>query len=128
MKLKLIHVEKTRETGKYISINKAGVFSFSKDLSQAIELSEGQKIDFYQDEENLKDWYFSIVENGQNIVRTGTKSEKYQMMMLNCSDMAKKIKTSLNFDISKTLRVPVGVVFIEGQQNYYPIITAAVKK
>lgn len=128
MKLKLIHVEKTRETGKYISINKAGVFSFSKDLSKAIELIEGKKIDFYQDEENPKDWYFSVVENGQNIIRTGAKSEKCQMMMLNCSDMAKKIKASLNFDNSKTLRVPVGVSFQEGEQIFHPIITAAINK
>ncbi len=127
MKLKLVNVEKSRETGKFISVNKSGVFSFSKDLTDTIGLEEGQKIDFYQDEEKPKDWYFTIVEEGQNIIRGNGKDAKYKMMMTNCSDMAKKIKTSLNFDNTKTLRVPVGLAFNENGNDYYPIITAAVK-
>lgn len=128
MKLKLVHVEKNRESGKFLSINKGGVFSFSKDLTGTIGLIEGQKIDFYQDEDKPQDWYFAIVENGQNIVRASIKNDNYKIMMLNCSDLANKIKTSLDFDKSKTLKVPVGTFFNEMGQYYWPLITAAAKK
>lgn len=126
MKLKLIKLEKTRETGKYVSINKAGVFHFSKDFVVENNIKEGERIDFFQDEESLKDWYFSISKTGQSPLRSN-KGNTWSLMV-NCSFMAKKIKESISFDIDKTLTVPIGLSDVIDGLTIFPIITANFKK
>ena len=127
MKLKLIILEKTRETGKFVSINKAGVFNFSKDFITENEIKEGMRIDFFQDEENKRDWYFQMSATGQSVFRDGNKGVA-RGLMINCSFIAKKLKESIAFDVDKTLTAPIGLGDVIDGVMTYPIITAALKK
>ena len=126
MKLKLIQIVKTLETGKFVSINKAGVFHFSKDFVIENNIKEGDRIDFLQDEESVKDWYFSISKTGQSPLRSN--KEKTGSLMVNCSFMAKKIKEAIEFDIDKTLTVPIGQSDVVDGLKIFPLITANYKK
>lgn len=127
MNLKKIILEKTRETGKFVSINKAGVFNFSKDFIEEAGINETMRLDFFQDEESKKDWYFQITPTGQSGFRTGTKGVT-KGLMINCSFIAKKLKESIGFDVEKTLTAPVGLGDLVDGVMTYPIITAALKK
>lgn len=127
MKLKLIILEKTRETGKFVSINKAGVFNFSKDFVEEAEINETMRLDFFQDEDSRKDWYFQITPTGQSGLRTGTKGVT-KGLMINCSFIAKKLKESIGFDVDKTLTAPIGLGELVDGVMTYPVITAALKK
>lgn len=98
MNLKVVLVEKARETGKFVSINKAGVFHFSKDFVKESGFQENDKIDFFQDEANPKDWYIAKSDTGQSRLRA---SGKLDSLMINCSFMAKKLKNSIGFDIGR---------------------------
>lgn len=125
MKLKVVIIEKARETGKFVSINKAGVFHFSKDFIQENGFKENDLIDFLQDEERPKDWYITKSATGQSRLRA---SGKLGGLMVNCSFMAKKIKTSIDFDVDKTLNVPIGSKDQVDAMDIYPIITAKFNK
>ena len=127
MKLKLVVSEKGRLTGKSISVSAAGVFSFSKELITETGLKEDDKLNFYQDEENPRDWFLCAEKEGQLILRSYAKNSSYNTFMANNSDMAKKLRKSLGLLTAKSFKVPVGVVNeIEGVK-YWPLITAAIK-
>ena len=127
MKLKKIILEKTRETGKFVSINKAGVFIFSKDFIEESGINETMRLDFFQDEDSRKDWYFQITPTGQSAFRIGTKGVT-KGLMINCSFIAKKLKESIGFDVEKTLTAPIGLGELVDGALTFPIITAAIKK
>ncbi|WP_395049432.1 hypothetical protein [Flavobacterium sp.] len=127
MKLKLIILEKTRETGKFVSINKAGVFNFSKDFIEENGIKESMRLDFLQDEESKKDWYFQLLPTGQSAFRSSNKGVA-KGLMINCSFIAKKIKESLGYDVDKTLTAPIGLGEMVDGVMTYSIITAAIKK
>lgn len=128
MKLKKITLEKNRETGKFVSICKVGVFHFSKDFITENNFKDGDRIDFFQDEESLKDWYFSISNTGQAPLRSvNSGGKKSSSLKVNCVFMAKKIKQAIGFDIEKTLTVPIGQADIVDGLKIFPIITANIK-
>lgn len=127
MKLKLVVSERGRLTGKSISISSAGVFSFSKDLIQEIGLKDNDKLNFYQDEANPKDWFLCAEKDGQLLLRSYCKNNSYKTYMANNADVAKKLRNALRILHSKSFKVPVGSANeIEGVM-YWPLITAAVK-
>ena len=123
MKLKLIQPEKRRETGKFISINKAGLFHFSKDLGIALELKEEDKVSFYQDETQPKDWYFAIEKEGKNKIR---KSYDGRGFMTNAQSISKEIKIALGKSTDKTLQIMVGQPTNINGIDYYPMLTAGI--
>ena len=127
MNLKKIILEKTRETGKFVSINKAGVFNFSKDFIEEARINETMRLDFFQDEDSKKDWYFQITPTGQSRFRNPTKGGT-KGLMINCSFIAKKSKESIGFDVEKTLNAPIGLGELVDGVMTFPIITAAIKK
>ena len=125
MNLKVILIEKARETGKFVSINKSGVFHFSKNFVSENGFKENDKIDFLQDEERPKDWYITKSATGQTRLRS---NGKLNSLMVNCSFMAKKLKKSIGFDVDKTLNVPMGLKDEVNGMEIYPIITAKYQK
>jgi len=119
MNLKKVIIEKSRETGKFLTIGKSGVFHFSNDFIKESGFKQGDRIDFYQDEDRPKDWYIVQNETGQLTLR---QQALLRGLVFNSQFMAKKIKESIGFDIEKSINLPIGLID-EGNQ-VYPIITA----
>lgn len=122
MRLKKIEVN-FRTTGKYITLNKVCVFFFSKDLSLELNLKQGDKISFFQDEEKLSDWYFTISNDADLNLRVVQKKSGTHYLV-NCGAAAKQIKKSIGIYNDKTIKIMVGLPTIDKDIMYYPLITA----
>jgi hypothetical protein len=102
-----------------ISIGKGGRIGFSALLEKEAGLKNGGKVDFYEDKKHPGEWYFSLAEKGDFLLRKTTAS-----VGVYCKDLAENIIISSGntFYGKKPLYFLVGVpTEIEGVK-YWPIL------
>lgn len=123
MKLKKFNREqcKIRMTGKpQIRVSTTGTFAFNLLAGTKLELKEGQKLNFYQDEDRPKDWYFE-----KTTEQDGLVIRKYKEgFMCAGSEIARKLLKACITDNSKSKAF---LVSTEPENGMYAIITSAAK-
>lgn len=103
-----------------LRVAKGGVFSFNKSLMEHLKLKAGSGVDFFQDEEEKKDWYIRLDPNSKNKVRA--KKDAPGVIFNNAQlaqhflESAEVNEESYSFPVCKE---PTKV----GKELYYAVIT-----
>jgi hypothetical protein len=122
--------EKRQPKPPFVRIMANGVITFNKGLSRFLNLSEGIGIDFYQDEEDSRDWYLKVDKDSENKVR---KKKPHDLYVFNNVRLANAILSSIGASDEglDTLALPVvkeATTFPESEGNYFAIITNVIRK
>lgn len=125
MKLKSFNAENAASSkyNRLPSVNvgyKSGVLYFNIAAKEAAKLQPGDKIEFLQDEENPKDWYFSKSDNGLLVRAKNAKGAEIQS-----SKLAKEILHSI--DVYKPATMRIGEPLMLDGKLLFPIITKSAK-
>lgn len=123
MKLKIYNPDNAGAAGRSAKPNIAfsanGLIAFNKAAVQALNLKEGDLVEFAEDEENDGDWYFKIVPEG------GFSLKAYKddgRLCFNSSKIVMFITEPLG--LTKAL-CPIAKEATD--QGYYAILTAGIK-
>ena len=100
MKLKSFNatnVRSARSQGRAINMNsKSGIISISAELASEMNVSDGDSVEFHQDEDNPKDWFISkAIENG---FKCRLKKELSNSVMFNSTGMVRTFFKSIDFN------------------------------
>lgn len=121
MKLKKIEVNSNhRVNGKpVLTVSKSGKISLSPKLREKIGYEPEDKINFFQDEESLKDWYFNLSKDEGTSLRE-SKVEKYTSVFIQNAGLADTLRKVFNADKAMTFSVGVSSE-VEGV-IYWPLL------
>lgn len=124
MKLKKILLDKTGHKGRNISVGIDGSFFLSKELSSEVKNIIDVKIDFFQDNDNLQDWYIQFSKSGNIPLRL--KSDKITYAFYS-AEMRNKILNSIGSPlVNKRVKIIVGKSIYNDGIELYPLITKSI--
>lgn len=105
-------------------LNKYGQIRINKPLCEGMHLSEGDTIQFIQDEDKPEDWYLHKSDKG--FILRGDKTSKY--LGFNCAPLIHDIVKSLGFQLIGSSRILVTLEPLnEDGMKLFPIITHSIK-
>lgn len=121
MKLKKIEINSnSRVNGKpVITVSKSGKISLSPKLREKVGYEPEDKINFFQDEDSLKDWYFNLSKEEGTPLRE-SKVEKYTSVFIQKAGLADTMRKVFNAD--KALTFSVGVSSEVEGVIYWPLL------
>jgi len=101
-----------------ISFNSAGVIRINKCASERIGLKSGDKMKFYQDEDNPEDWYVAVVPKTDELgLRIRQSNSQIGTFCLNSIAVVKNLYESIGFR-GKTIKFQLGS---EPLRDYKPL-------
>lgn len=127
MKLKSFNPETIPQNSRQgiakVNLNsKSGTITFNKTAVEKLQFSGGVKVEFFQDEEEDGDWYFTQTKTGFN-VRMKTDNS----MIFNSTFLIKKIFDSMAYE-KHTGTCMIGAEPVKHDKvSYWPLITSTLK-
>lgn len=121
MNLVRIHIDEGRSNPHpALNFNAAAIFTINASLANLLNISQGDKIDFFQDQDRPKDWYMTVsAEYGHLVVFS--KSGKYTQRKFQKRGLYDLVKES--FSISeKSGSFLIGTPKTYEDKVYYPLI------
>lgn len=117
--MELVKVKSDSRSGlPLISINKTGVMRLSPMVKETLKLKAGDKVGFYHEKDNPKNWSIKI--NDDDITLRNADTAK-TALLANSSSVANKILRSLDFVNKATIRVALKPF----QEDYYAILSSS---
>ncbi len=115
----------TRSYGFCLSASYKGHISLSRELSELMELNEGDKIEFIQNERHKSDWFIRKNEDGFPVRKTNGNTYK-----LNSSVLAREIIKSVYGTVKKnSIKVEVAKEPTPiNNRSYYSLLTSKLLK
>lgn len=90
----------------YIRVSASGLISFSPFIAEKTGIKHGTRVDFFQSEEDARDWYFAVTNNVSGFTARQTKSKA---AVVNCSSVAKKINDTAGKSDFKSVKYKVSL-------------------
>ena len=119
--LKRITVRPVRSgsSEKFIGIQKSGAITFSFAMAEHFGLTKDMKAVFFQDQENLADWYLGFGEGGDYALKEKYKYKGRKNFQFSNSALRDKILESLGLE-KRSIRLKVAdePIEVEGKKLY----------
>lgn len=128
MKLKSFNPENIPQNTRIgiakVSLNsKSGTITLTKQTVIKMDLKPNDKIEFFQDEENVDEWYIAVTKNGFDI----RDKKKDQTFIFNSTFLVKKIFDSMIYNHHTGYCLLGAEPVIKDKVKYWPIITKTLK-
>ena len=116
--------QKTGYKGRNISMGVDGSFLLSKELADEVKNILDVKLDFYQDADNVKDWYIEFSRSANIPLRLKSDGITYCFYSV---EMRKKILNSIGSPIvAKRVKIVIGKSIVSKGITLYPVVTQSI--
>jgi len=102
--LRRVVVKTTKNFGEYIRFSSNGQIAISSSAVKSMKIEEDDKAVFFQDNNNPKDWYFSLGKEGDYELKKNKSKPEDMTMSFNSTSLKDEILTSLDLSL-KTHRL-----------------------
>jgi hypothetical protein len=118
--------EKNGYKGRNISVGVDGNFILSKEIADEVKHISNLTIDFYQDDNDIKDWYLHFWSFGLIPVRV--KNDGITLSF-HSAEMRRKILNSIvgPIDVRNRVKIIIGKKCVKDSIGVFPLITESIK-